>query len=144
MSKRKLRPSPVTTTMLPTVRTIAGFSLSSITAGLLLVLEKYDSPLTNPVDAEGNKRTPTSQDNLLFLYLVTHDPAEILEADSRGTLLAAVNLWAFTLPLSALAEARQVLPILIEEALATLLPMKASSTGDPGDPLAPAPAAAAN
>ena len=73
-----------------------GAVVRPMTLGMWAALERIGSPLVT------GKEPADALDLLPSLYLLTHDPREVL----RGDLLEAAVAWADSLPVTALAEIR--------------------------------------
>lgn len=76
---------------------LPGVEVRPMTLGMWAALERIGSPLLDP------KAEPSALDLVPSLYLLTHDPREVL----RGDFVDAAMAWADTVPVTALAAIRE-------------------------------------
>ena len=93
----KSNPRKAMAALLPlAVECPCGATVRPMTLGMWAALERIGSPLVTGVEPKDAFELVPS------LYLLTHDPREVL----RGDLLEAAVAWADSLPVTALAEIR--------------------------------------
>ena len=93
----KTNPRKAMAALLPlAVECPCGATVRPMTLGMWAALERIGSPLVT------GKEPKDTLELVPSLYLLTHDPREVL----RGDLLEAAVAWADSLPVTALAEIR--------------------------------------
>ena len=93
----KANPRKAMAALLPlAVECPCGATVRPMTLGMWAALERIGSPLVTGMEPKDALELVPS------LYLLTHDPREVL----RGDLLEAAVAWADSLPVTALAEIR--------------------------------------